>query len=208
MSVVCVTESTLPHLAGEPFLDKAEMGRKVIEPGAPRIGRRPVPAPALPGLAIEAVTGERPDSDAIGTREGRMHVDHVDLCVGIAGIDPDIHVDLAAVVAARYLKAVKHDAKHTVLRHQFEVQTRFNQPVEVRLGKGEIPASVEAFSLVERQGEETLDAGLPEIHLFIEGDAARRAVRQPSNRWRIVRSGSFSRYRAILDPRKSGWSTE
>ena len=74
MSVVCVTESTLPHLTGEPFLDKTKMGGKVVEAGAPGIGRRPVPAPALPGLAIEAVTGERPDSDAISTREGRMHI--------------------------------------------------------------------------------------------------------------------------------------
>ena len=110
MSVDCVTELALPHLAGEPFLNKTEMSGEIVQARSPGIGRCPVPTPPLPDLAIEAVIGERPYSYAIGTRQGGMNVDHVDLGIGIARIDADINVDLATVVAIGHLKAVEHDA--------------------------------------------------------------------------------------------------
>ena len=106
MSVVCVTKSVLPHLAGKIFLDKTKMGSKVVQTRSPGIGRSPVAASPLPGLAIKAVTGKGTDWNAIGTSKWRVHIDHIDLCVGITWVDTDVHVDLAAVVAVGQLKTV------------------------------------------------------------------------------------------------------
>ena len=105
MSVVCVTGSGLPHLADEPFLDKTKMGGEVSRPGRQGLAGVRLAAPPLPGLAVEAVTGEGTDWNAVGTSQRRVHIHHIDLYIGIARINADIHVDLAAVVAVGHSKA-------------------------------------------------------------------------------------------------------
>ena len=126
------------------------MSGEIVQTRSPGIGWCPVPAPPLPDLAIEAVIGERPYSYAIGTHQGGMNVDHVDLGIGIARVDADINVDLEVVVAVGHLKTVKHDAKHIVFRHKLKVQAGVVQPIVIGLGKGEVSASIEAFCLIER----------------------------------------------------------
>ena len=103
--------------------------------------------------------------------------------VGIARIDPDIHVRLGygrsrqALESSRARREARRSPPPVRSASRFQLsQSRSAWGSEKSL------AAVEAFGLVERQGEETFDAGLPEIHLFIECDAARRGRRQPLNR--------------------------
>ena len=131
-----------------------------------------------------------------------MDVHHVDLSIGIAGIDSDVNIDFATVVAGRYREAIQHDSKRVFLGNEFEAPFRLAKPVEIVLRGAEVPTAViRPFRLVEWQGHETLYPWMPQVDLLI----GRNPLRLSALDLKVYRELLWWLFPGVFKQLSSGW---
>ena len=102
------------------MLDEAEVGGEVVDTGAPGVGGRAVPAPALPLFAIKRLEAGSGNPSSAQTFKLGVDVDHVDLGVRVSRLDADVDVGERTVVAGWYREIIQDDSQDAALRDQFE----------------------------------------------------------------------------------------